>query len=66
LEERLSHFIGHEEEGTHFEAGVLRAKAAGIVLFLDVDDLLGGGDGFERNVVVVAILEDDEARRGGR
>src|SRR5260370_30252100 len=34
--ERLSHFVGHKEEGAHFEAGVLRAKAVGIVLFLDV------------------------------
>src|SRR5207253_11481280 len=58
--ERLSHFVGHEEERAHFEAGVLRAKAVGIVLFLDVDGLLGGGDSFERNVVVVAVLEDDE------
>ncbi len=58
--ERLSHFVGHKEEGAHFEAGVLRAKAVGIVLFLDIYDLFGGGDGFEGNVVVVAVLEDDE------
>src|SRR5438876_1706704 len=58
--ERLSHFVGHEEEWAHFEAGVLRTKAVGIVLLLDVDDLLGGGDGVQRNVVVVAVLEDDE------
>src|SRR6266478_5409443 len=53
----LSHFVGHEEERAHFEAGVLRAEAAGVVLLLDVDDLFGGGDCLERDVVVVAILE---------
>jgi len=58
--ERLSHFVGHEEERAHLEAGVLRAKAVGIVLLLDVDDLLGGSDGVQRNVVVVSVLEDDE------
>src|SRR5260370_27884022 len=56
----LSHFVGHEEERAHFEAGVLRAEAAGVVLLLDVDDLLGGGNSFERDVVVVAVLEYDE------
>src|SRR5437867_347609 len=58
--ERLSHFVGHEEERAHFETGILRAKAVGIVLLLDVDDFFGGSDSFERNVVVVAVLEDDE------
>jgi hypothetical protein len=61
LEESLSHFVGHKEEWTHFEAGVLRAEAACIVLFLDVDDLLDSRDGFKGDIVVVAILEDDEA-----
>src|SRR5438477_2801593 len=58
--ESLSHFVGHEEERAHLETGVLRAKAVGIVLFLDVDDLLGGGDGVQRYVVIVSVLEDDE------
>src|SRR6266478_6346506 len=58
--ERLSHFVGNEEEGTHFEAGILRTKAVGVVLFLDIHDFLGGGDRFKRNVVVVAVLEDNE------
>ncbi len=53
---RLSHFVGHEEEGTHFEAGVLRAEAVSVVLLFDVDDLFGSGYSFERDVVIVAVL----------
>src|SRR5260370_7282792 len=56
----LSHFVGHEEERAHFEAGIFRSEAVGVVLLLDVDDLLGGGNSFERDVVVVAVLEYDE------
>jgi len=37
--------VGHQEERAHFEAGVLRAEAVGIVLLLDVDDLFRGSDG---------------------
>jgi len=58
---KLGHLVGHQEERAHFETGILWAEAVGIVLLLDVDELLRGSDGFERNVVVVAILEDDEA-----
>jgi hypothetical protein len=61
LEKSLSHFVGHKEEWTHFEAGVLGAKAIRVVLFLDVDDLLDGRDGIQGDIVVVAVLEDDEA-----
>src|SRR5712692_9302416 len=57
----LGHFIGHEEEGLVIKAGELGAQSRGVVLLLDVDDLFGGSDGLERNVVVVAVLEDDEA-----
>ncbi len=39
--ERLSHVAGHDEEGLLFEAGVMGTEALGIVVFLDVDDLLG-------------------------
>src|SRR5712692_11568778 len=56
----LSHYVGHEEEGLVIKAGELGAQPRGVVLLLDVDDLFGGGDGLERNVVVVAVLEDDE------
>ena len=52
----LSHFVGHEEERAHFEAGVLRAEAAGVVLLFDVDDLFRSGDSFEGDVVIVAVL----------
>src|SRR6266436_4065961 len=53
---RLSHFVGHEEQGTHFEAGVLRAEAVGVVLLFYVDDLFRSGDRFERDVVIVTVL----------
>src|SRR5260370_11755293 len=49
----LSHFVGHEEERAHFEAGILRSEAVRIVLLLDVDDLFGGGNSFERDDRVV-------------
>ena len=39
--ERLSHVAGHDEQGLLFEAGVMRTEALGVVVFLDVDDLLG-------------------------
>src|SRR5215467_68996 len=53
----LAHLVSHQEEGTHLEASILRTQSLGVVLFLDVDEFLGGGDGFQRNVVVVAVLE---------
>src|SRR5713101_8553678 len=56
----LGHFIGHEEEGLVIKAGELGAQSRGVVLLLDVDDLFGGGDGLEGNVVVVTVFEDDE------
>ncbi len=52
----LSHFVGHEEERAHFEAGVLRAEAVGVVLLFDIDDLFRSGDSFQRDVVIVAVL----------
>src|SRR5260370_1699756 len=57
----LSEFVGHEEEGLVIEAGELGAQPRGVVLLLNVDDLFDGGDGLERNVVVVTVFEDDEA-----
>ena len=51
----------NEKDGTHFEASILGAEAVGIVLFPDVDDLLGSGNGLQGNVVVVAVVEGDEA-----
>src|SRR5258708_20231432 len=57
----LGHFIGHEEEGLVIKAGELGAQSRGVVLLLDVDHLFGGGDGFERAVVIMAVLEDDES-----
>src|SRR6266851_1837399 len=57
----LGHFIGHEEEGLVIKAGELGAQSRGVVLLLDVDHLFGGGDGFEGDVVIMAVLEDDEA-----
>lgn len=54
----LSHLVGHKEEGTPIEAAVLRTQTVGVVLFLDVDEFFGRGDGFERNVVIVAVLQN--------
>lgn len=51
----------NEKEGTHFEAGILGAKTVGIVLFLGVNDLLASANGLQGNVVVVAVVEGDEA-----
>src|SRR6266705_4672650 len=53
-------FARHQEERTLFENGVLWAEPFGVVLFFDVDNFLSCGDGLERNVVVMAVPEDDE------
>jgi len=58
--ERLSYLVGHEEEWAHFEAGVLGRRRSVLYCSFDVDDLFSSGDGLEGNVVVVAVLEDNE------
>lgn len=56
---KSAHLVGHEEERPHVEARILRTQPLRIVLLFDVDQFLRGGDRFQRNVVVVAVLEDD-------
>jgi len=55
------HLLGaHQEEGLVGEAGILRAKALGVVLFFYVDEFFRGGDGADGHVVVAALFEDHE------
>src|SRR5947208_6385607 len=58
---KSAYLVGHKEQGTHLEARVLRTQPLRIVLFLNVDKFFRGGNGFERNVVVVAVLENNQA-----
>jgi len=51
----------HEEQGLVGEAGVLGAKALGVVLLFYVDEFLGSSDGADGRVVVAAFFEDDQA-----
>jgi hypothetical protein len=46
----------HQEERFVGEAGVLRTKALGVVLFLDVNQFFRSGDGGDRYVVVASFL----------
>src|SRR5579859_2824957 len=58
---KSAHLVGHEKKRTHLKARILRTQPLRIVLFFDIDKFLCGGDGFERNVVVVAVFEDHQA-----
>src|SRR5205814_10300815 len=58
---KSAYLVGHKEQGTHLEARVLRTQPLRVVLLFNVDKFFRGGNGFERNVVVVAVLENNQA-----
>lgn len=43
------------------KAGELRPEPIGVVVLLDVDNLLGGGNGFDGDIAIAAVMKNDEA-----
>ena len=59
-EERELALAGHDKQRIHLETVEIRSQTLDIVVFLDVDNLLGAGDYIDGHVIVAPIAQDNQ------
>lgn len=53
-------FAGHDEQRLAHEGFVFWPQPFGVVVFVDVDDLLASGNHIDRHIVVAAVAQTDQ------